>query len=88
MIQLRRDDLGFDWCQLNCRNKNRRAKKFVIRALNQGDSDNQDKSFKSVKDKVFVNTRNAVVKFQESVSSVPHIFLVKFLSFVGVRTLV
>lgn len=85
MVQLRRVQLGFDWSQLNCSNDNRRAKKFVIRALNEGDCDNQDKTIKSVKDKVFVNTRNAVVWLRESVSSVPPFFMVKFLSFVGVN---
>lgn len=80
VIQLRRAELGFDWCQLNCRDENPRAIKFVIRALKQGDRDNQDTTIKSVKDKVFVHTRNAVVKLQESVSSVPHIFVTKRIS--------
>lgn len=81
MIELRRVELGFDWCQLNFRSENWRASKFVIRARKEGYSDSQDKTVKFVKDKVFVHTRNAVVKLQESVSFLPHNFRVKFLPF-------
>lgn len=80
VIELRRAELGFDWCPLNCRSENLRAKKFVIRAFNEGDSYNQGKTIKSVKAKVFENTRNAVVRLQESVSSLPHTFVTKRIS--------